>query len=427
MVYKFGGASIKDSERIKNVCNIISDANKPLVVVVSAMDKTTNALEEVVNTYFEDRLQSIYKFKNIISAHLSIANDLGIQSESFLESINEIVVSVEWLLEIEPEDPYDYVYDQVVSIGELMSTKLINLYLHNQGMDSEWLDIRDVIITDDQYRDPKVDWERTQQNVAREIKSKWQTNKIFVTQGFIGSTTDNNTTTLGREGSDFTGAILSYSLDVEKYTIWKDVEGVLTGDPRIFENVTKLDSLSYAEAIEMTYYGAKVIHPKTIKPLQNKSIPLEVRSFLKPNISGTIVSDKNNIKLPPIVVIEPNQALVHFSTKDFSFIAENHLKEIFSSIAAQRVRVNLMRNTAISFSICVNDIEDRISKLLDSLAGVYEIDIERDLELITIRHYNDSIIQNMKADKIVLFEERLEHMIQMVVRNVSSMSYKLNN
>jgi len=419
MVYKFGGASIKDSESIKKVCHIISDANKPLIVVVSALGKTTNALEEVVKLYFKDRELAIKNFRGIISAHVDIANDLGIQTSNYLESINEIMVSVDWLLEIEPEDPYDYVYDQVVSAGELMSTKLLNLYLIQQGLDSEWLDIRDVIITNDQYRDPKVDWERTQKNVEDQIKSKWVDSRILITQGFIGSTTDNNTTTLGREGSDFTGAILSYSLDAEKYTIWKDVDGVLTGDPRIFKNVSKLDSLSYAEAIEMTYYGAKVIHPKTIKPLQNKSIPLEVRSFIKPELSGTIVSDITNVEIPPIVVVEPKQALVHFSTKDFSFIAENHLKEIFSEIASHRVRVNLMRNTAISFSICVNDVEDRITNLLASLQGDYNIDIERDLELVTIRHYNDSIIQNMKLNKVVLFEERLEHMIQMVVRKLS--------
>jgi aspartate kinase len=427
MVYKFGGASIKDANRIKNVCSIISDADKPLIVIVSALGKTTNALEEVVKLYFEDRERSIISFKNIVSSHLSIANDLGIDAARFLESVNEIIVSVDWLLEIDPEDPYDYVYDQVVSVGELMSTKLLNLYLQDQGLDSEWLDIRDVIITDDQYRDPKVIWERTQHNVDTYVKGKLTGKKVIVTQGFIGSTTDNNTTTLGREGSDYTGAILSYSLDAEKYTIWKDVEGVLTGDPRIFENVTKLDSLSYAEAIEMTYYGAKVIHPKTIKPLQNKAIPLEVRSFLKPEITGTTVSNNNHVKLPPIVVIEPKQALIHFSTNDFSFIAENHLKDIFAAIVTHRIRVNLMRNTAISFSICVNDVEDRISKLLDSLKGDYKIDIEKNLELVTIRHYNDSIIQNMKADKIVLFEESLEHMIQMVVRNVSSMTYKSTN
>lgn len=424
MVYKFGGVSIRDAERIKSVANIISNANKPIVVVISAMGKTTNALEEVVKQYFADHTASISSFRKIVNDHIKVAQDLGLTAEKYLESINELIVSVEWLLEVEPEDSFDYVYDQVVSVGELMSTKLMNEYLVHIGVNSKWQDIRDVLLTSDQYRDPKVDWEKTQKNVLSIIQTDLEKFNVIVTQGFIGSTPDNNTTTLGREGSDYTGAILSYCLNADKYTIWKDVEGVLTGDPKKFENVSKLDRLSYAEAIEMTYYGAKVIHPKTIKPLQNKSIPLEVRSFIESTKNGTVVSSDMDIKLPPIVVLEPNQALIHFSTNDFSFIAENHLKEIFAALASHRLKVNLMRNTAISFSICVNNIDDRITKLVSELESIYSISVEKGLELITIRHYNDSIIQNLKADKMVLFEEKLEKMIQMVVKEIPLMTRK---
>jgi len=425
LVYKFGGASVKDADAIRHVASIIKQASKTnLLVVVSAMGKTTNALEKVVDAYFEDYTQSFDVFKQIIEAHLQVAHELGISNEDFLNEINELVVSIEWLLESEPEDPYNYVYDQVVSVGELFSSKLLSLYLNDAGINANWLDVRDVIITSDTYREAKVDWQMTQKNIDQKIKPGLSDNQIYVGQGFIGSTTDNNTTTLGREGSDFTGAIFAYCLDAEGLHIWKNVEGVLTGDPRIFDHVTKIERMSYMEAIEMTYYGAKVIHPKTIKPLQNKSIPLFVRSFIKPEISGTKVSEGVIEKYPPVVVIEPDQALIHISTKDFSFVAEEHLKDIFEYIAGHRIKVNLMRNTAISFTICVKQEQDKIEKLVDNLKLNYNVEIDEQLSLITVRHYTKEVIESLKSGKMILFEERLEKMIQMVVKEVPVMRIK---
>lgn len=424
LVFKFGGASVKDADSIKHVSQIIQKQQENILVVVSAMGKTTNALEKVVDKYFEDYRDSFGVFKEIISRHKETALTLGIPEELFLQEFNEIIVSAEWLLEVEPEDPYNYVYDQIVSLGELMSSKLLSIYLNSIGKSNAWLDARDIVITSDTYREPKVNWEATQKNINKKVKPQIQEGTFFITQGFIGSSSENNTTTLGREGSDFTGAIFAYCLDAKALHIWKNVEGVLTGDPRIFDNVIKIDRMSYKEAIEMTYYGAKVIHPKTIKPLQNKAIPLIVRSFIEPDVPGTKVYEEKIEKYPPVVVIEPDQALIHISTKDFSFVAEEHLKDIFSLISDHRIKVNLMRNTAISFTICVKQDQDKIDRLIKALKQNYTVEIDEELSLMTIRHYNEDVVNEMKSKKMILFEERLENMIQMVVKNVPTMKIK---
>ena len=425
LVYKFGGASVKDADSIRNVSNIIKEhSNESLLIVVSAMGKTTNALEKVVDQYFKDYTKSFEAFKGIVNIHHKEARALGIADMDFLQAVNEIVVSAEWLLEIEPEDSYNYVYDQIVSLGEMLSSTLLSLYLKTLGVPVEWLDARDIVITSDTYREAKVDWKQTQLNIDSKVKPKLKEGRLFVTQGFIGSSSENNTTTLGREGSDFSGAIFAYCLDADGLHIWKNVDGVLTGDPKIFENVLQIERMSYKEAIEMTYYGAKVIHPKTIKPLQNKSIPLIVRSFINPESTGTKVSDTIIEKYPPVIVIEPDQALIHISTTDFSFVAEEHLKDIFEFISTHRVKVNLMRNTAISFTICVKQDQDKIEKLIADLEQNYAVELDEHLSLITIRHYSDEVIESMKSGRMILFEERLESMIQMVVKDVPVMTIK---
>jgi aspartate kinase len=417
-VFKFGGASVKDPEHIANVAHIINqNSNNKLAIVVSAIGKSTNAMEEIVNAYFhqENRTQDL--LNQIKLKHLRIAQECGINDEHALCDIMDTFVEVDWIIEDQVHDSYDYIYDQVVSVGEIVSTKIIYYYLLNRKVNVAWLDIRGVLFTDQIHREANVDWEHSTHRIKKEIDQLLTRYDCVITQGFIGSTRDNQTTTLGREGSDYSAAILSYCLDAESMHIWKDVPGVLTGDPTIFENVIKIDRMSYQEAIEMTYYGAKVIHPKTIKPIQNKSIPLFVRPYNQPNSMGTRIDGDNVLSYPPIIVVESNQCLVHISVKDFSFVAEHHMSNIFRIFSELRIKVNMMRNTAISFSLCVSDDKDKLDQLLEKLGDTFLIVIDHGLELITIRHYQEPTIETLKEGKIVLFEERLNQMMQMVVKD----------
>jgi len=290
--------------------------------------------------------------------------------------------------------------------------------LSKVGLPTHWLDARDVVATDNTYREGWVIWDKTKANAQKNMLPLLQKGGFVLTQGFIGSTSENFTTTLGREGSDYSAAIFSFCLDAESMSIWKDVPGVLNADPRLFENVIKLDRLSYKEAIEMTYYGAQVIHPKTIKPLQNKNIPMYVKSFLDPEAPGTEISSDNEEAYPPIIVVEKNQSLLHISTTDYSFVAEQHMARLFAELAALRLFVNMMQNTAISFTICVPNVPDRLEKFVKDIADQFRVKREDGLELITVRHYNEETIANLKKGKMVLFEERIRNTLQMVIRNV---------
>ena len=418
-IYKFGGASVKDAAGFINVANIIAQRkDQKIGVVVSATGKTTNALEEVVNAYFQHRGNAKQLIDAIKQHHLSIGADLGISGEVIEEEFNDLFVEVDWILEDEVHDSYDYLYDQIVSIGELVSSKILYHLLKSKGVKTEWIDIRDVLITDENHREAKVKWDITLPKIKERVDVALVESDVVVTQGFIGSTTENNTTTLGREGSDYTAAILSYCIDAEGMHIWKDVPGVLTADPAMFENVTKIERLSYNEAIEMTYYGAKVIHPKTIKPLQNKNIPLYVRPFGDISSMGTRIGDSGEFTYPPIVVIEPNQCLVHISVKDFSFVAEQHISEIFRIISELRLKVNMMRNTAISFSLCLQNNPEKIEQFKKSIGNEFSILVDENLELITIRHYSDEVLEQMKKGKLTLMEERLRDTVQIVVKEV---------
>ncbi|MEL6988481.1 MAG: aspartate kinase, partial [Bacteroidota bacterium] len=347
-IFKFGGASVRDAERIKNVGHILNDyKDQPIVIVISAMGKITNALEEVVKAFQTSTMDAAEALQKVKTFHATLLKELFQDDDPIYPTINDTFVEIDWMIEEEFPESFDYAYDQIVSVGELLSTKIVAAYLNNIGIKNTWLDARDIIQTDNTYRDGRVNWQLTKERTKSTIPTLLEKG-LVITQGFIGSTSENFTTTLGREGSDYSAAIIGYCLDAGSVSIWKDVPGILTGDPKLFEDVEKIDQLSYREAIEMTYYGAKVIHPKTIKPLQNKAIPLHVKCFLDKEGSGTIISNEEVNNYPSIVVVEHNQCMLHISVNDFSFVAEHHLSEIFTLLAKHRIKVNLMRNTAIS-------------------------------------------------------------------------------
>ena len=426
-VFKFGGSSLKDAGAVRNVANILQQyANERLVIVVSAMGKTTNALEKVVESHAAQDGKAFELLSAVKQEHYhTIEALMGEQSQEAMVAANDAFVEIEWVLKEEPYENYDYMYDQIVSVGELVSSKIVAAYLSAQEMPTHWLDARDVVLTDNIYREGWVQWAETQKRATDKVMPLLEQEGSVVTQGFIGSTSENFTTTLGREGSDYTAAIFSFCLDAEDMTIWKDVPGVLTADPRVFENVTKLDRLSYREAIEMTYYGAKVIHPKTIKPLQNKSIPLIVKSFIEPAGEGTYISDDVEDNYPPMVAIEGDQALLQISTRDFSFVAEHHIRELFNLIADLRIQVNMMQNSAISFSLCINDIDDKADRFAKRIEKDFKVMMDRGLELITVRHHQPAVLDNLREGKVVLLEERKKQTtVQMVVKDVAVMRRK---
>ena len=418
-VFKFGGASLKDAAGLHNVASILQRyAGEQLVIVVSAMGKTTNALEAVLAAHVQQNGQAQTLYDALKEKHYGMMRELFDPQDEVFAAVNDVFVEGEWVLEEAPSDNYDYMYDQFVCVGELVSSKITAAFLRKSGLPTAWLDARDVVATDNMYREGWVVWEKTKANAQKIVPALLEKGGFVLTQGFIGSTSENFTTTLGREGSDYSAAIFSHCLDAESMSIWKDVPGVLNADPRLFEHVIKLDRLSYREAIEMTYYGASVIHPKTIKPLQNKNIPLFVKSFLDPDAPGTEISSDNEESYPPMVMIEKNQALLHITTLDYSFVAEHHMARLFSKAADLRIFVNMMQNTAISFTICVPNQADRIEKFSQDIADEFKVKSESGLELITIRHYNEDTIANLKKGKMVLFEERLRNTLQMVVRAI---------
>lgn len=425
-VFKFGGASISDAARVKGVAQILQDyKDENLLIVVSAMGKTTNALEKVAQAYFNQTDEAETLLQTIKQQHYELMFTLfGNQNHEVFATVNDAFVEIDWILEDEVQDSYDYIYDQIVSVGEIVSSKIVEAYFKETGLNTQWLDARDIILTDNVFRESWVQWEETQERANSIALPMLKKGGFVITQGFIGGTSENFTTTLGREGSDYSAAIFSYCLDAKSLTIWKDVPGVLTADPRLFENVSKLEELSYREAIEMTYYGAKVIHPKTIKPLQNKNIPLYVKSFIEPTGKGTMIAADTEDTYPPMIAIEHKQALINIATRDFSFVAEHHISDIFTEISKQRITVNLMQNTAINFRICVTDQEEKITNFIQSIAEKYNVKIERNLELITVRHYNHQTLEELRKDKVVLLENKIPQTVQMVVKTILTMTRK---
>lgn len=407
-VFKFGGASVKDAEGIKNVCHIIQRfPEEKLVVIVSATGKTTNALEDVVKAYFAKDGKAKSILNSIRENHHNICKGLFEDANHpVYAKMENYFVEVEWQLDEERMEAYNYVYDQIVSLGEMLSTIIVSAYLQEKGSDNTWLDVRDYVKTDDTYREAKIDWELTPKLIREGITPLLEKG-IVVTQGFIGCTPDNATTTLGREGSDFTAAIFANSLDAENETIWKDVPGVLNGDPRIFEDAVLMQELSYGEAVEMTYYGAQVIHPKTIKPLQNKNIPLLVKSFIHPDSIGTkVYNPEHPIHYPPVRVIKKNQALITLHTKDFSFIEEYVLSKIIRAFSKVNIKLNMIQNAAILFQACIDDVPEKIEAVTKDLENYFKIQIQRDLTLLTIRHYTPEVITKLTHGKNILIEQR---------------------
>lgn len=418
-VFKFGGASVKNAQNIKNATLIISSFKRSrLLVVVSAINKTTNKLEEVVQSFCQQNNKAFDLLNKIKEDHLSIIQELfEDKTHPIYNDINNLFVEVEWILEEEPQDPYDYLYDQIVPLGELISSKILAAYCEHVNIPCHWADARDYIKTDNTFREAAVDWELTEECILKGLTGILDS-KVVITQGFIGSTSENFSTTLGREGSDYSAAIFAACLNADDITIWKDVPGVLNADPKWFERTELIPELSYTDAIELTYYGATVIHPKTIKPLQNKKITLNVRSFLNPSGSGTTIKSTNQTLPIPSFIFKVNQVYINISPRDFSFIVEDNLSHIFNLFHLHRIKVNMMHHSAISFYVSIDDTGDNILELLDDLEKRYKISIERGLELITIRYYNQETIDRVTVNKEIIRELKDNYTCQMLVKKM---------
>jgi len=416
-VFKFGGASVKDAAGIINLSEIVrKHQNQQLLIVVSAMGKTTNALEKLTRAYVEQSDDMHEVFDEIKAYHYNILEQLFPASDKVFEEVNNTFVEIEWMIEDDPQDEFDFIYDQIVSIGELVSTKIVNAYLNKAGIKSTWLDVRGYIHTDNSYREGIVDWAKTRASIQQDVP-KLLEKGIVVTPGFLGGTSENFTTTLGREGSDYTASIFASCLQAEAVTIWKDVPGVLNADPKLFPDTVKYDELSYAEAIEMTYYGASVIHPKTIKPLQNANIPLLVKPFLHPEEAGTIIKETDYIEFnTPVIIVKQNQVLLSVSTKDYSFVSENHLADIFRLFAQSHIKVNTMQTSAMSFTLCFDYDAERFEKLSTALQSDFKVKYNTSLTLITVRHYKPAKLKELTEGKTILLEQISRNTVQMVVR-----------
>lgn len=405
-VYKFGGASVKDAEGVKNLFKIINTQKENLIIVVSAMGKMTDALEVLCNAYFGRTGNTAEAFQRIKDFHQGIIDNLfGSQSDNVNQLVEHLYADLQNILDGEPSLSYDYEYDRIISFGELLSTTIIAAYLEKQGRKAKFVDIRKCLITDQNYRNACVNLELSAQLCRRTFS--FQDTFMYITQGFIAGTTTNQTTTLGREGSDYTAALLANLLGAEDVTIWKDVPGIMNADPKLYENTEIIGKLSYKEAIELSNCGAKVIHPKTIKPLQNKGIPLYVRSFLYPESHGSVIRELDEkLKLPPIFIDKSNQLLLTLSPRDFSFIAEEKLSRIFATLAKYRLRLNLMQNSAITFSFCIDLNEAIFDSFINELHDEYEVLYNKNVRLLTIRHYNEETIHRLTENKNVLVEQR---------------------
>lgn len=416
-VFKFGGASVRDAESVKNVLNIIQQfPNDQLIVVVSAMGKTTNKFESLVNAHFAKK-PTTEILEDLRSCHAEIVKELfSTGAEAVLEDINNTLVEVEWALDDPDGLDEHFQYDQIVSIGEMLSTKIISAYLNHCGSENKWVDARDLIRTDNTYGDARIDWEQTANMSQAVTKQVFSNTQILVTQGFIGGTSENFTTTLGREGSDFTAAILAYCCQAQDVTIWKDVPGVLNADPKFYSDTVLLPKISYLDAMELAYFGTSVIHPKTVKPLQNADIPLFVKSFVNPDLPGTLISNQETANVVPSYIVKPNQVLVSIIPRDYSFVAEDHFTRIFSVLAQLRMKSNCMQNSAVSFSFSTNQDPDKLKTMKDQLDDEYEIELTENAALITILRFTDETIQRLTKGKQVLLKHITPTSAQLVVK-----------
>lgn len=416
-IFKFGGASVKDAESIKNVTSVLNYTGYDnTIIVVSAIGKTTNLLEKLVKDYVSKSVNLKNTFHELIDSHLKILNELNFNYNSkLIIDVKKIIQEIKFFLDNNKSPNYDFIYDQVVSFGEIISTTIVSQYLNSTGILNKLIDAREIIKTDSYYRDSNVDWEKSQ----TKIKKTFNSNGVYVTQGFIGSDYNNFTTTLGREGSDYTAAIIAYSIDAKEVIIWKDVPGVLNADPKEFKKTKLLNKISYREAIELAYYGASVIHPKTLQPLQKKEIPLIVKSFMDPKGKGTVVSKGSDIDpLIPCYIVKKNQVLLRLSSLDFSFIVENNISEIFRLLDKFKMKVDLIQNSAISFSVCINDKYNSLDQLISELKPKFKVQLFEQVSLYTIRHFNsDKSGLLSKKNANLLLEQRLENTLQLVIKN----------
>ncbi|MEI6346312.1 MAG: aspartate kinase [Bacteroidota bacterium] len=416
-IFKFGGASVSSSESIKNISKIINEyAHQQLVMVVSAMGKTTNSLELLAENFYKG-IDNTKQIAEIEHYHLSIIHELF--SGSLEKSTRTIgfIAELTKYLKSKPSDNYDYEYDQIVSYGELLSTSIVSDYLNSIGLPNQWVDARNLIQTDSNFREGIVDWQITEQKIQQHVIEVFSNKNIniVISQGFIASNGLGDVTTLGREGSDYSAAIFGYSLNAEEVIIWKDVSGLLNADPKYFSDAVKLDSISYKETIELAYYGATIIHPKTIKPLQNKSIPLIVKSFFNHKAPGSVIGNESTSNHIPCYIFKRNQALISIYPIDFSFIAEENLSLIFGLFAHFGVKINLMQNSAISFSVCVDYNPEKLKGLIAELNTEFKVRYNLDLELITVRNYNQETIDKVVKGRKILTEQKSRTTIQLVV------------
>ncbi|WP_395059905.1 aspartate kinase [Flavobacterium sp.] len=414
-IFKFGGASVKDADGIKNVFDVLQKVGyEEVLLVVSAMGKTTNALELVIKNYFDKSPDLNASVQEVKKYHNQILLDLfeDEESEVFLD-VNDHFADLEYFLRSNKSPNYNFVYDQVVSFGEIISTTILSHYMNFRNINTQWLDVRSYIKTDNTYRDAEVNWEITQKNISKIAKKK----SLFITQGFLGADENGFTTTLGREGSDYTAAIFAYCLNAESVTIWKDVPGVMNADPRYFENATLLNQISYREAIELAFYGASVIHPKTLQPLQKKEIPLYVKSFINPMLPGTSVSKGEDLEPKmPCFIVKKNQLLLSLSSIDFSFIMEENISEIFSLLHQHKIKVSLIQNSAISFSVCLEDKFGNFNELKKTLSKKFKLSYNENVSLYTIRHFDEKAFQMVEKNKTVLLKQMSRETMQIVTK-----------
>lgn len=414
-IFKFGGASVKDADSIKNVYSVLQTVGfQDVLLVVSAMGKTTNALETVVAAYCEKSNSLQLSIQEVKKYHNQILIDLfDDENNEVFNAVNLLFADLEYFLSHNKSPNYNFIYDQIVSFGELISTTILSHFMNFMKIETNWIDVRLFIKTDATYRDAEVDWETTQKNISKNIKRKI----LNITQGFVGSDENGFTTTLGREGSDYTAAIFAYCLNAESVTIWKDVPGVMNADPRSFENATLLNQISYREAIEMAFYGASVIHPKTLQPLQKKEIPLFVKSFFNPTLAGTSVSKgKDLVPEMPCYILKKNQLLISLSSIDFSFIMEENISEIFALLHKFKIKVSLIQNSAISFSVCVEDKFNNFQDLKLVLSKKFKVAYNEKVSLYTIRHFDENAAEIVEKDKIVLLKQISRETMQVVVK-----------
>lgn len=415
-VFKFGGASVKDAAGVQNVVSVLNKVGKEnTLVVVSAMGKTTNALEVIIQQYRDKSPELNSSIQKLVESHDGILMDLfGDSNHPIFGKIKVIFADLKTMLERNKSPKYDYIYDQVVSYGEIISTTILSAYLDHSGYVNEWLDARTLVKTDSTYRDAKVDWDATQVAVTNAVSKK----TLTITQGFIGADTNNFTTTLGREGSDYSAAIFAYCLNAESVSIWKDVPGVLNGDPRVFDNTKLLNQISYEEAIELAFYGASVIHPKTLQPLQQKEIPLYVKSFINPENPGTAVSKGQTLEpFIPCFIVKKNQVLISLSSLDFSFVVEENISEIFSLFHKYQIKVDLIQNSAISFSVCVDNKFGHLQDLIIELKAKFKVNFEENVSLYTIRHFDDAAAKSLEVGKEILLKQLGTETYQIVTKS----------